>query len=123
MGGPDNLDDLFATARRTPAPPSEALMARVLADALEAQPRPRPRAAEQQLRDARPGVRPGLWVRFAALFGGAGALAGMGTVVAAGFLIGFVQPGSLAVLGDAMLGTPLETVELVAGVDGFLGGN
>lgn len=119
MGEQDNLDDLFAAARRTPASPSEALMARVLADAQEAQPRPRPRPVEPQQRVARPGP----WVRLAALFGGAGALAGMGTAAAAGFLIGIAQPGSLAVLGDAMLGTPLETVELVPSVDGLLGWN
>lgn len=114
----DSLDDLFAEARGTPVPPSEALMVRVLADALEAQPRAVPR-----LPVPRPAPVPGPWRRIVALFGGVGALAGMGTAAAAGLLIGFVQPGSLAVLGDAVLGTPLETVELMASVDGLLGGN
>jgi hypothetical protein len=33
-----------------------------------------------------------------------------------------VQPSGLSVLGDAVLGTPLETVELMPDVDGLLAG-
>ncbi|NBE06400.1 dihydroorotate dehydrogenase [Rhodobacter sp. CCP-1] len=119
MRAQDDLEDLFATARHMPVRPSAALLDRVLADGLDAQPRPhtaplmRPPAA----------AAGGLWSRLAALFGGAGALAGMGTAAAAGLLIGFAQPSNLATLEDAMLGSPLETVELVPSVDGFLVGN
>lgn len=123
MRAQDDLDDLFATARHTPVRPSAALLDRVLADGLEAQPRPQP--APVMRPPAVPAAGP--WSRLAALFGGAAALAGMGTAAAAGLLIGFAQPGNLAILGatlgDAMLGAPLETVELVPSVDGFLGGN
>ena len=115
----DNLDDLFAEARRAKVPPSDALMARVLADALETRPRAQPVATP-----VRPVAhRAGPWARLGSLFGGFGALAGMGTAATAGLFIGFAQPGSLAILGDAVLGTPLETVELVASVDGLLGEN
>ncbi len=112
------LDDLFAEARATPRPPSQALMARVLADAMEVQPKG---VSAMPLR--RPMPRPGMWQRLAAVFGGAGALAGMGTAAAAGLFIGFVQPGDLSALGDAVLGTPLETVELIPSVDTLLDGN
>ena len=115
--GQDALDDLFAVARRTTPPPSEALMARVLADAMEMQPKAVVALAPVMLRG------PGVWARLAALFGGAGALAGMGTAAMAGLFIGFVQPEGLSVLSDAVLGTPLETVVLVSSVDALLGGN
>lgn len=115
--GQDALDDLFAEARSTTRPPSEALMARVLADATEVQPRAVVAVVPVAVRG------PGFWARLAALFGGAGTLAGMGTAAMAGLFIGFVQPEGLSVLGDAVLGTPLETVELVSSVDALLAGN
>ena len=113
----DALDDLFAEARRTPPLPSETLMARILADAKEMQPRA---ALPMSMPPAR---GPGFWMRLSGLFGGAGALAGMGTAAAAGLFIGFAQPVDLSVLGDAVLGAPLETVELMPSVDTLLGGN
>lgn len=111
------LDDLFAAARAVPPAPSDTLMARVLADALAEQPRmamqapgPRPRG-------------PGLWARLVWALGGTGALAGMGTAAVTGLFLGLVQPAGLAGLNEAMLGTPLETVELIPGIDGLLEGN
>ena len=111
------LDDLFATARAARPAPSEALMARVLADALAEQPKavvaapgPRPRG-------------PGLWARLTWAFGGAGAVAGMGTAAVTGLFLGLVQPAGLAALDEAMLGAPLETVELIPGIDVLLEGN
>lgn len=121
MQGREGLEDLFAAMREERVPPSDALMARVLADALAHQPRPAlPVAAEV---GAGAAVRPGLWRRLAGLFGGAGALAGMGTAAVAGLFIGFVQPEGLSLLGDAVLGTPLETVELIPDVDMLFAGN
>jgi hypothetical protein len=114
----EGLDDLFAEACVTAVQPSDALMARVLADALDAQPRAMAPASAARVVPAA-----GLWMRLVGLFGGAGALAGMGTAAVAGLLIGFAQPGGLAALGDAMLGPPLETVELFASVDALLVGN
>jgi len=113
----DGLDDLFAEARSATPTPSEALMVRVLADAMDMQPRAVAAVSPVVQRG------PGFWARLAALFGGAGALAGIGTAAMAGLFIGFVQPVGLSVLGDAVLGTPLETVEMVSSVDALLVGN
>lgn len=115
--GDHHLDDLFAEARATPRPAPDALMARVLADAMAEQPRVAPPVNVSRPRG------PGLWMRLAAVFGGAGAVAGMGTAAAAGLFIGFVQPVDLSALGDAVLGTPLETVELIPSVGTLLDGN
>lgn len=112
----DDLDDLFATARVSRPVPSDALMARVLADALAEQ----PKAARTVPLAAVPPA--GLWSRVVGLFGGVGALAGIGSAAAAGLFIGYVQPAGLSVLDDAVLGTPLETVELMPDVDGLLAG-
>ena len=121
MQGHEGLEDLFAAMREERVPPSDALMARVLADALAHQPRPVPQVAQDV--GAGAGAGPGLWRRLAGLFGGAGALAGMGTAAVAGLFIGFVQPEGLSLLGDAVLGTPLETVELIPDVDMLFAGN
>lgn len=116
------LEDLFAEARAARPVPSEALMARVMAEALAEQPR-----AVVALAAAVPqpgaGAGQGLWARLSWVFGGAGALAGMGTAAAAGLYIGFVQPVGLSGIEEAMLGTPLETVELIPSVDVLLSGN
>lgn len=111
----DRLEDLFAAARAAPPVPSEALMARVMAEALAEQPRPAGRVA--------PATRPRLLARMVWALGGSGVLAGMGTAAAAGLYIGFVQPSGLAGLHEAVLGVPLETVELVPSVGAFLDGN
>lgn len=115
------LDDLFAEARAARPVPSEALMARVMAEALAEQ----PKAVAQPVAAAvpQPGAGQGLWARLSWAFGGAGALAGMGTAAAAGLYIGFVQPVGLSGIEEAMLGTPLETVELIPSVDVLLSGN
>lgn len=112
----DDLDDLFATARVSRPVPSDALMARVLADALAEQPKAAGMVPVAAVSHA------GLWSRVAGLFGGVGALAGIGSAAAAGLFIGYVQPAGLSVLDDAVLGTPLETVELMPDVDGLLAG-
>lgn len=114
MQRPDDLDGLFAQARERAAVPSDALMQRVLADALALQPAPRSSVA--------PVRRGGALARLASMFGGFGALAGMGTAAAAGLVIGYVQPPALQALGDAVLGAPVETVELVPDVGTLLAG-
>ena len=111
------LDDLFTAARAARPAPSEALMARVLTDALAEQPRAVRHAPGPRLRG------PGLWARLVWALGGSGALAGMGTAAVTGLFLGLVQPAGLAGLDEAMLGVPLETVELVPGIDGLLEGN
>lgn len=113
----DDLDDLFAAARADAPAPSGALMARVLADALAEQPRP-----VMPVPVAAPMRRGRVLSRLAALFGGAGALAGMGTAAVAGLLIGYVQPSGLVAVGDAVLGSPIEVVDLMPDVDTLLVG-
>lgn len=109
----DDLDTLFAMARAAPPVPSDALMARVLADAVAHQPAPRPVAAP---RVALPALG-GMWHRLADLFGGAGALAGMGGAAVAGLVLGFVQPEGLSALSDTVLGGALDSVALMPSVD------
>ena len=117
MQRPDDLDDLFAAARGQAPVPSDALMARVLADALAGQPSPSPSPAA-----VRPAARAGWLARLAGVFGGLVPLAGMGTAAAAGVLIGYVQPSGLGALGDAVLGAPVEVVQLVPDVASLLAG-
>jgi hypothetical protein len=116
--GKSDLDDLFATAAGQRMAPSDALMARVLADAMAEQPR------AVQVQPSRPrAASPGLWARLAAVFGGGGALAGIGTAAVAGVVIGFAQPAGLGTLTEAVWGTPLETVELIPSVETLFAGN
>ena len=110
------LDDLFATARSLRAEPSEALMARVLADAVAEQ----PRAVAALV--VRPVRRPGILAQVAGVFGGFGALAGMGTAAVAGVLIGYAQPEGLLSVSEVVFGAPLETVELIPSVETLFSG-
>ncbi|NAZ37202.1 hypothetical protein [Rubellimicrobium sp. CFH 75288] len=114
MRSDDDLEALFAEARRAPSSVSPELMARVLADAAAAMPRPRlaggPAAAGI-------GEPPGWWP----LLGGWPAMAGLAAAALAGFWIGVAQPlpavlfDSLAEAGHAVelfgLGDPLARWE------------
>lgn len=107
-----DLDDLLAQARAEPAQPSAALLARVEADALALQPRP-------AARKARP--HKGLWAALSEALGGRGALAGLGSAVAAGLIIGFVQPAPLVSVTGALWPDPaVEAVDLLPDVTDFL---
>jgi hypothetical protein len=110
----DDLDALFATARVSDVTPSDALMARVMADAAALQ----PKAAPMVRAVAR---KTGVWTALAALFGGGGVLAGLASVAMAGFFVGFVQPETvMALAGDWSMGSVVETVDLMPGVDALL---
>lgn len=98
----DDLDDLLATAARRPLQPSEALMERVLADALALQP-----AAAPAFRPAIPAPRPGLLARLAAAFGGPPALAGLGTAAVFGLALGYLSPTTM----DYLTGASADTAE------------
>lgn len=111
---PQDLDDLFATARNTGPDASPALLSRVLEDALVHQPQPRTigRAAQ---------AKPGLWAILTGALGGGISLAGLGTATMAGLWIGFVQPTSLTSFSDALWqDTTLDSVELIPSFDEFL---
>ncbi len=101
----DDLDDLFAAARADRPQPSDALMQRVLADALAEQPRPAPR----------PIPRPGLLARIAAAFGGGPALAGVCSAAVAGLVIGYLNPVTYDYLTGGQTGT--ELVDLFPATD------
>lgn len=112
-GYSDDLDALFAQAG-TAVQPGGDLVARVLADAARVQPQP---AVLRRTEPPRLGFLAGL----AALFGGGGALAGLGSAAAAGLFIGFVQPSSVTALADAWSGeTQLDSVDLLPGIDALL---
>ena len=93
MMGKTELDDLLAAAGQAQMEPSEALIARVLADA-EAMQRPLPAA----LRARAPQPPKGLWQRLVEALGGAGAMAGLGTEVVVGLAFGLLQPTSLSLV-------------------------
>lgn len=111
----DDLDHLFATARAAePAPPA-ALMARVLADAAREQPR------HSTVVVAAPANEGGFWANLAALFGGGGVLAGLGSAAVAGLFLGYVQPSSVTGYTTSLLGgAALEQVDMMPGIDALL---
>ncbi len=92
------LEDIFAAGRASPPAPSEALMARVLADADEVI------AARSQATD-RPAelARRSLWARVVSGLGGWPAVAGMVTATIAGVWIGFASPDQLNTLAGGLL--------------------
>lgn len=102
----DDLDDLLAMAARRPAVPSEALMERVLADGLALQPLARGFEPVQV-------ARPGLLARLAAAFGGAPALAGLGTAAVFGLALGYYSPTTL----DYLTGASTDTAEFFPEAD------
>lgn len=103
----DDLDDLLATAARRPLQPSEALMQRVLADALALQSKGPP------VRPAPPARRPGVLIRLASVFGGPPALAGLGTAAIFGLALGYYSPATL----DYLTGATADAAEFFPGAD------
>lgn len=111
----DDLDSFFAAARDTAPAPSEALMARVLADASLEQSRPVPMPTRTSHRS--------VWQMLAAVFGGGGALAGMMTATVAGAYIGFSQPlgeGIFALVTNTVTGAESTTIDMMPGIDALL---
>lgn len=102
-----DLDALLAGARDEGPLPSDALIARVMADAVALQPRPGQGVSWEKPVGAR-------WLdRLAALFGGGGALAGVSLALMAGVFIGISQPEPVVALTQAFWDeTQSETVDL-----------
>lgn len=111
-----DLDDLLAEARHSAVAPSEAFMARVLADAMAEQPGPA-RIAPR----AEPPGRLGIFDWLAGLLGGGGVLAGLGAAAAAGLVIGYVQPAPVTAVTQAFLPGSIESVELIPTLSGLVG--
>jgi hypothetical protein len=103
----DDLDDLLGLAARRPAVPSEALMQRVLADALALQPK------VPGIRAAAPAPRPGFLSQLAGVFGGPPALAGLGTAAVFGLALGYLSPSTL----DYLMGASTDTAEFFPEAD------
>lgn len=103
----DDLDRLLATAAQQAPAPSEALMERVLADALALQPAPH---AYHRVEAA---PRPGLLARLMAVFGGAPALAGLGTAAVFGLALGYYSPTTM----DYLTGATADTAEFFPEAD------
>ncbi len=106
-----DLDALFATASANaalaPAKPSDALMARILADADALQPTSAQPAA---------GVAPpvGWFQTLAGWFGGGISLAGMSMAALTGLYLGVAQPLPVATLTELVTGyTALDSLELL----------
>jgi len=107
-----DLDTLLGQARMSPPEAGDAFMARIMADALAAQPQPRAFAPQR--------ARRGLFSRLAAAVGGAVALAGVGSAAMAGLVIGYVQPEPMVSLASSMGFVSVETLELFSGFDALL---
>jgi len=105
----DGLEAFFEAGRRAAPTPSDALMARVLADALAAQPVAKPR----------PVPRPGAWAQLREALGGWPALGGLATAGVMGLAIGIAAPSGFADLGLAFLGQSTDTylVDLMPELD------
>lgn len=104
----DDLTRLLEAAARQPAQPSDALMARVLAEALALQPQPAPlsRPAERRARD-------GFFRRLSGIFGGGPVVAGLCSAAVMGVALGYLNPTSL----DYLTGAGTETLDLFPSVD------
>ncbi len=99
----DDLDDLFAAAAVNPARPSDALIARILADADALLSRP-----------ASPAPRPGWFATLADWFGGGMSLAGMSAAALTGLYLGIAQPVPLTGLTELVTGTAaLDSLDLM----------
>jgi hypothetical protein len=103
----DDLDKLLAVAARTAPQPSDALMQRVLDDALAHQPQ------APALRPAAPPVRVGLLTRLIGAIGGGPALAGLGTAAVFGIVLGYLSPSTL----DLLTGTSTDVAEFFPDAD------
>jgi hypothetical protein len=110
------LADFFAAARHAAPAPSDALIARILADAEAAM----PRGAEGPVRPG-PAPRRGGLLSWLGAFGGWGGVGGLATATLAGLWFGYAglsDPSSLAASVSAALtggGTAAETTDLLPG--------
>lgn len=103
----DEIDRLLAAAAKTAQTPSDAMMQRVLADALALQPQP------SLMRAAQSPVRPSLLSRLVHSLGGGPALAGLGTAAAFGLALGYLSPTTM----DYLTGTATDVAEFFPDAD------
>lgn len=103
----EDLDRLLASAAKAAPLPSEALMQRVLDDALALQPQP------AHLRPAPAPARAGRLARFLHALGGGPALAGLGTAAVFGIALGYLSPTTL----DYLTGATADAAEFFPDAD------
>jgi hypothetical protein len=94
-----DLDDLLRLAARARPTPDPALMDRVLADALAAQPQLVTSPAPRQ---------PGLLARLSQAFGGGAVLAGVTSTLLLGLVVGYLSPDTM----DYLTGGSAEAMNL-----------
>lgn len=117
----DGLDDLFRQARASDAPPSDRLVARVLADADQVQ-RGLAAPAASERRPAA-GAGSGWLARLVGSLGGSGAFAGLAAAGVAGVALGLAQPASLAPWSAGLWSAAeVDTVELFPDIDALFAG-
>ncbi len=100
-----DLDDLLALAARSRPVPHPALLDRVLADAVAAQ--PKPAATPERPKPA------GLLYRLSSAFGGGAVLAGVTSTLLLGVVVGYLNPTTL----DYLTGGSAEALELFPDTD------
>lgn len=101
-----DVDDLLAMAAANRPAPDPALLNRVLADALAAQ----PKVAVPAVPPPRPN---GLLARLSQAFGGGAVLAGVTSTLLLGIAVGYARPGTM----DYLTGGSAEVVELFPETD------
>lgn len=108
-----DLDALLARAALQAPRPSEALMDRVLQDALRLQPQ-RP-----AMTTPRPAVQQGIFARISTMFGGGPVLAGVLSAAFAGVALGYSNPAALDMLTGGLTAglTGDETLDLFPSAD------
>ncbi len=103
MTEPDALDALFAQARTTDLQPTDGLLVRIMADAVQVT-----QQRQQQAVASPASVRSrGLLSGLVAALGGWPAMGGLAMATATGLYIGVAPPDSLTAIGQAVWG---ETV-------------
>jgi hypothetical protein len=106
----DLVGELFREAVQARPQPSPQVMARILADAAAAQPRP---AAALPAGAARPAAGPGWLAVLSDWFGGGLPLAGMTAAAGVGLYLGVAQPAIVLTLAETLTQPAIERVELM----------
>lgn len=118
MNDERDLHGMFDLARASGPAPSAGLMARVLADAYDAQPQMVPAPIPVVL-PTRPVWQQTL-ASLAAALGGGGGLAGLGTAAIAGLFIGYASPDLSDWMNGAIFSGSAESYDLLTAADLFL---
>jgi hypothetical protein len=105
-----DLDAIFAEAAAMPVAVPPDLMARILADAAEVQ--PRPHAIAVQLISKPVGQKPGWLAALAEALGGGRAWAGLSLAGLTGLFLGVVQPAGMPSLTSLLSQTTVATEEM-----------